>query len=92
MNTVPGVDRPTLQRYLETRKAIALRANRICDVTHILMLLEHCDDDVIPVSPQVLASFADRINSDICAIVESLDAFIYILDAESALEILNKQH
>ena len=87
MNTVPGVDHPTLRRYLETRKAIAKRADNACNLTYILSLLEHCEQDTIPVDPKVLASFADQINSDICAIVESLDAFIYILDAENALNL-----
>ena len=86
MNIVPGVDRPALKRYLDTRKAIARRANNICDITHILTLLQHCGGEMIPVDPQVLASFADRINSDICAIIEELDNFIYILDAEKQLE------
>ena len=36
-------------------------------------------------SPKVLASFADQINSDICSITEQLDEFIYILDAERML-------
>ncbi len=85
MNVVPGVDHPTLRRYLETRKAIAKRADRIGNLTYILSLLEHCDQDTIPVSPQVLASLADQINSDICGIVECLDEFIYILDAEKTL-------
>jgi hypothetical protein len=85
MNTVPGVDRPTLQRYLETRKAIAGHASQIENLTYILALLDHCDQDTIPVSPKVLASFADQINSDICSITEQLDEFIYILDAERML-------
>jgi hypothetical protein len=85
MNVVPGVDRPTLKRYLDARKAISKRATHITNVSHILMLLEHCDDDVIPVCPQVLAEFADMINSDICSILEQLDQFIYVLDAEKQL-------
>ena len=86
MNIVPGVDRPTLKRYLDTRKSIATKANCICDITHILTLLQHCADETIPVDPSVLASFADRINSDTCAIIEELDNFIYILDAEKQLQ------
>ena len=85
MNTAPGIDPEMLRKYLETRKAVAKRAERICNLAYILSLLEHCDDDVIPVSPQVLASFADQINSDVCSITEQLDTFLYILDAEKTL-------
>lgn len=84
--SIDQIDPELLRRYLQTRKAIAVRANNIGDITHILSLLQHCGGDVIPVDPQVLASFADRINSDTCAIIEALDDFIYILDAEKQLE------
>jgi len=85
MNTAPGIAPEMLRKYLETRKAIAKRADRIGNLTYLLSLLEHCDQDTIPVDPKVLASFADEINSDICSIQELLDEFIYILDAEKTL-------
>jgi len=85
INIAPGVNPQVLRHYLDARKVIAKRTDRICDITHILSLLQHCADSTIPVDPQVLASFADRINSDTCAIIETLDQFIYILDAEKQL-------
>ncbi len=86
MNKVPGIKPEMLQRYLNARKAIAARSIRIINIAHLLNLLKHCDSDTVAVCPQVLASLADQIDSDICGIIESLDDFIYILDAEKAAE------
>jgi hypothetical protein len=55
-------------------------------MSRILGLVEYCDDDTIPVSAHALASFSDMINSDVCNIIECLDDFICIPDAESALD------
>jgi hypothetical protein len=85
-NPVKGVDTKTMRRYLETRKDIAKRADRIIALSHVLSLLKHCPDDTVPVSPSALASCAEMINSDLCGIVECLDDFIFPTDAEAALD------
>ena len=51
----------------------------------MLSLFEFCGDDTVPVSTPTLVSLADMINSDICKIVEILDDFICVSDAESVL-------
>lgn len=82
---IKGIDSKVLYRYLEARKVIDERADRISNVSRMLSLLEYCGDDTVPVSGHALAFFSDMINSDVCKIIESLDDFIYILDAESVL-------
>jgi len=83
---VEGISREVLERYLEARKEIAKRADRIVAVVHLMGLLKHSGDDTVEVSPSALATIGDIIDSDICSIQEQLDEFIYILDAEEALE------
>lgn len=83
---VKGIDAKMLQRYLDTRKVIAKKADRIIAVAHLLNLLKHCGDDTIPVSPSALANCADLIDSEICSILEYLDDFIFPTDAEAIVE------
>ena len=84
-NSIEGIDPEVLQRYLEARREITKRADRIVAVSHLLGLLRHCDGTV-EVDPSALAVVADLVDSDICAIQERLDEFIYVVDAEEALE------
>ncbi len=83
---IKGIDAKMLRRYLETRKTIANKADRIVAVSHLLSLLKHCGDDMIPVSPAALANCADQIESELCGILECLDDFIFPTDAEAALD------
>ena len=83
---VKGIDAKMLRRYLETRKTIAKKANRIIAVAHLLSLMKHCGDDTVPVSPTALADCADLIDSEICSILEYLDDFIFPTDAEAVLD------
>jgi len=85
-NPVKGIDAKMLTRYLMTRKSISKKADRIITVAHLLTLLKHCGDDTVPVSPSALADCADLIGSEVCGILESLDDFIFITDAEAAIE------
>lgn len=62
------------------------RADRTTALVHLLGLLKHCPDDVIEVSPSVLAKVADMIDFDINVILESLDEFIFQGDAEAVLD------
>jgi hypothetical protein len=83
---IKGIDAMMLRRYLDTRKVIAMRADRIIGVAHLLSLLKHCGDDTIPVSPTALANCADLIDSEICSILEYLDDFIFPTEAEAIVE------
>jgi len=85
-NPVKGIEAKMMQRYLEARKLIAKKADRIVSLSHVLSLLKHCPDDTVPMSPTALASCAEMINSDLCGIVECLDDFIFPTDAEAALD------
>ena len=86
MNTIEGISTPMLKKYVQTRMEVAARANSILNLTYLISLLTYCDRDSIPVNPQVLGLLADQINAGINAIIEELDNFIYILDAEKQLE------
>ncbi len=79
-----GIDREVLEQYVETRKGIAKRADRIVALSHMLSLLKHCDSE-IEVDPSSLALVGDLVDSDICSILEMLDGFIYVVDAEAVL-------
>ena len=52
-----GIDSKTLRRYMAARKAIAERADRISNVSHMLSLLKYCDEDTVPVSAHALTFF-----------------------------------
>lgn len=83
---VDGIDSKMLRRYLETRKTIAGKADRIIALSHLLSLLKQCGENTIPVSPSALAVCAEMIDSDLCGIVEALDDFIFPSDAEDAVD------
>ena len=85
-NPTKGIDTITLRRYLEARKVIDERVDRISNVTHLLSLLKYCGENTVPVSPHALASMAEMVYSDTCKIIETLDDFIYITDAEMVLK------
>lgn len=85
-NPVKGIERSVLKRYLMTRQFIAKKAERITAQAQLLRLLKHCGEDTIPVSPQALAVWAQMIDTDMCSIIESLDDFIFLTDAETALD------
>ncbi len=85
-HAVKGIDARMLRRYLDTRKVIGKKADRIIGVAHLLSLLKHCGDDTVPVSPSALADCADLIDSEICSILEYLDDFIFPTDAEAIVE------
>ena len=85
MKKIKGIDSKMLQRYLETRKVIAKRTDRISSISHLLSLLKHCGDDTVPVSPAALANCADQIESELCGILECLDDFIFPTDAEAVV-------
>ena len=81
---IPSLD--PLDAYLDTRKVIGKKADRIVAVTHVLSLMKHCGDDTVPVSPAALANCADLIDSELCSILEYLDDFIFPTDAEAAVD------
>lgn len=85
MSTIEGISAPMLKKYVTMRKGVGEKAQHAGNLAYILSLLEHCDEDMIPVDPKVLAAFADEINSDVCSMLEQLDEFIFIVNAEQAL-------
>lgn len=86
MKTIEGISNPMLKKYVQTRMEMAAKAESVLNLTYLISLLERCDQDTIPINPKVLAFFADRINSEVHGLIEQLDQFIYILDAENQLD------
>ena len=80
-----AMDREVLESYVQMRRAVTKRVDRIVAVTSLLMVLKQCGDDLIKVSPHALAGLGDQIDQDVCAIQDLLDDFIYLGDAEAAL-------
>ncbi len=80
-----AMDREMLESYVEMRRAVTKRVDRVVAVTALLMVLKQCGDDLIKVSPHALANLADQIDQDVCAIQELLDDFIYVTEAEEVL-------
>ena len=79
------IDADLLRRYLLTRKSIAKKTERISGVAHLLSLLKHCGEPTVPACPQALANCGELIDSGLCDIIESLDEFIFLTDAEKAV-------
>ena len=86
MKKIKGIDSNMLRRYLETRKVVAKRTEKISSISHLLSLLKHCSEDTVPVSPTALANCADQIESELCGILENLDDFIFPTDAEAVVD------
>ena len=80
-----GIDREVLEKYVEMRREITRRIDRVVALAHLLNLLRHCGDDEIEVSPMALAVVADLVDADVTSIQESLDDFIYVVEAEEVL-------
>ena len=84
-----NLDKAMLQNYLYARNKIDKSANKIASISSILTCFKHSGDDTLSISPQALASLNEQINRNICRILETLDDFIHIQDAEDTLERTN---
>ena len=94
MNTeiskLEGLDVQWLQRYVEMRDKFDQQANSIFAITSLLEIFETCGDDKIEVDPVALGKIYHMLNKNILNIWEILDDFIYIVQAKSELEKLEK--
>ncbi len=79
------MDREVLEKYVEMRRAVTKRVDRIVAVMHLLGLLEHCSNPAIGVDPSALAVVADLVDADATTIQELLDGFVYVVEAEEVL-------
>ena len=94
MNTetakIKGMSTELLQCYVEMRRRIDSEANSIFGITSMLALLETCGDDKIKVDPVALGKINQMLNKNILNIWEILDDFIYIVQAHSVLDEMEK--
>ena len=94
MNTeitkIEGISAEWLHRYVEIRRRIDTEANSIFGITSMLALLETCGDDKIEVDPVALGKINQMLNKNILNIWEILDDFIYIMQAQSVLDEMEK--
>ena len=89
-NEIEGISNELLRRYVKMRHRIDTESNNIFSITSILSLLETCGDDKIEVDPIALAKISHILNKNILNIWEILDDFIYIVQAQSVLEEIEK--
>ena len=85
MSEIVGMDSETLERYLDARKTVGKLADRLGALSHLLSLLKHCGDDTVEVSANAMGVVGDMLDADVCAIQETLDGFLHLLDAEEAI-------
>ena len=94
MNTefskLEGISTECLKRYVETRGRIDIEANNIYAVTSIVTLLECCSDDTLNIDPIALGKIHQTLNKNILNIWEILDDFIYIVQARTLIEGMEK--
>ena len=90
ISRIGGISPELLRRYVEMRRRVDVEAEAIYSITSMLALLETCGDDTIQVDPCALAKINQMLSKNILNIWESLDDFIYIVQARSELERLGK--
>ena len=90
ISKLEGLSTQWLQRYVETRNRIDIEANSIYSVTSLNALLESCGDNTLNVDPVALGKMHQALNKNILNIWEILDDFIYIVQAKSILQELEK--
>lgn len=91
IQTIHGVSVEMLFRYVEMRRGIDAEAKTIHSLASLLALLQRSGDDRIEVDPVALGHINEQICTGILNIWEMLDDFIYIVQARSDLERVNKR-
>ena len=86
-----GISYELLRRYVDMRHRIDVEAENIHSLSSMLALLETCGDDSINIDPVALAKVSQIINRNILNIREILDDFIYIVQAQLELELLESE-
>ncbi len=87
---IQGINKDMLHRYIEMRRRVDVEANNIYSITSMLALLETCGDDKLPIDPVALGKLNLTLNNNILNIGEILDDFVYIVQAKSILDKLEK--
>ena len=94
MNTeiskIRGMSPELLHRYVEMRRKLDVEANSIFAFTSMLALLNRCGDDTIEVDPVALGKINQMLNTNILNIWEILDDFVYIVQAKTVLDSIEK--
>ena len=83
---IKGINKHMLRRYVEMRHKIDVDADAIQGITSMLALLENCGDDCPDFDPVALGHVNRMVNNNILKIRETLDDFIYIVQAQSELD------
>jgi len=80
-----------LSRYIDMRRSINAETKIVLSFTSMLALLQQCGDDKLDVDPLVLGHVNEMNNICVMKINESLDDFIYIVQAEQKLEQIDNE-
>jgi len=90
ISKIRGMSPELLHRYVEMRRKLDVEANSIFAFTSMLALLNRCGDDTIEVDPVALGKINQMLNTNILNIWEILDDFVYIVQAKTVLDSIEK--
>ena len=79
-----------LRYYVEMRRRVDIEVNTIFSITSMLALFETSGDDTINVDPIAIGKINQTLNKNILNIWEILDDFIYIVQARTLIEEMEK--
>jgi len=82
---IKGVSVEMLRSYVAMRQKIDAEAKTIHSLANLLALFRQCGDDKIQIDPVALGHVHSLIESSILNIWETLDNFIYIVEARQVL-------
>ena len=89
-NEIKGISHDLLRQYVEMRQKIDVETSVVFSITSMLALLETNGNDRIEVDPVALGKINQFLNTKIMNTWEILDDFIYLVQARSELEKLEK--
>lgn len=88
---IEGISEDMLRRYVKMREKVSVEANAIQSLSNLLGLFQQFGDDTIEVDPFSLGYSQSLIERSILNILEFLDDFIYIIEAQNVIETPEKK-
>lgn len=89
-NEIKGISHDLLRQYVEMRQKIDIETSIVFNITSLLALLETSGNDRIEVDPVALGKICQLLNTKILNTWEIMDDFIYLVQARTELERLEK--
>lgn len=79
---ITGISEEMLRRYIKMREKVSIEAKTIQSLANLLALFQQFSDDTIEIDPYSLGYAQGLIEQSILNILEMLDDFIYIVEAQ----------